>query len=59
MRTVMTGKAWIPFHFDTDGHRFETVYKGRGSLIYTDGAIGGGRGVLVGVNHDARKDGYQ
>lgn len=59
MRTYMTGKAWIPFYFGTDGHRFETFYKGQGSLIYTGGGVGGGRGVLVGINHDATEDGYQ
>lgn len=59
MRTYMTGKAWIPFYFGTDGHRFEIFYKGQGSLIYTGGGVGGGRGVLVGINHDATEDGYQ
>lgn len=59
MKTYVTGKAWIPFYFGTDAHRFETYYKGVGSLIYTGGGIGGGRGVLVGINHDASEDGYQ
>ncbi|MDR2688271.1 MAG: hypothetical protein LBB76_00755 [Azoarcus sp.] len=54
VRTYMTGKAWIPFYHGTDGHRIEVFYKGQGSLIYTGGnAFGGGRGVLVGINHDA------
>ncbi|MDD2875351.1 MAG: hypothetical protein PHG21_17155, partial [Azoarcus sp.] len=59
MKSYVTGKAWIPFYFGTDGHRFETYYKGQGSLIYTGGGIGGGRGVLIGINHDASEDGYQ
>lgn len=59
MKAYMTGKAWIPFYFGTDGHRFETFYKGQGTLIYTGGGIAGGRGVLVGINHDATEDGYQ
>ncbi|AWI80099.1 MAG: hypothetical protein CVU19_03065 [Betaproteobacteria bacterium HGW-Betaproteobacteria-13] len=59
MKSYVTGKAWIPFYFGTDGHRFETYYKGQGSLIYTGGGIGGGRGVLIGINHDATEDGYQ
>ncbi|ANQ86005.1 hypothetical protein [Azoarcus olearius] len=59
MKSYVTGKAWIPFYFGNDGHRFETFYKGQGSLIYTGGGIGGGRGQLVGINHDASEDGYQ
>jgi hypothetical protein len=60
IRSYITGKAWIPFYHGTDAHRFETFYKGHGSLIYTGGnAFGGGRGVLVGINHDASEDGYQ
>lgn len=59
MKTYVTGKAWIPFYFGNDAHRYETFYKGQGSLIYTGGGIGGGRGQLVGINHDASEDGYQ
>ncbi len=55
----VTGKAWIPFYFGNDAHRYETYYKGSGSLIYTGGGIGGGHGQLIGINHDASEDGYQ
>ncbi|GHT81908.1 hypothetical protein AGMMS49543_05630 [Betaproteobacteria bacterium] len=57
-RAYTTGKAWIPFYHGTDAHRFETHYKGHGSLIYTGGIYGGGRGVLVGINHDAKDPGH-
>lgn len=56
-REYMTGKAWIPFYHGTDAHRFETHYKGHGSLIYTGGIYGAGRGVLVGINHNAKDPG--
>jgi hypothetical protein len=56
-RAYMTGKAWIPFYHGTDGHRIETHYRGHGSLIYTGGIYGAGRGVLVGINHDAKDPG--
>lgn len=59
MRSYLTGKVWIPFYFGTDGHRFEIYYAGQGSLTYTGGGIAGGRGVLIGIRHDASEDGYQ
>lgn len=34
----ITGKAWIPFYFGSDRHRYELVYKGQGRLIFAGGA---------------------
>src|SRR5690606_28674766 len=36
----ITGKAWIPFYFGSDRHRFEMVYKGQGRLIFAGGSVG-------------------
>ena len=47
-----TGKAFIPFYYGTDRHRYEVVYRGQGSVSYTGGSWGGGRGVLMMINYD-------
>jgi hypothetical protein len=36
----MTGKAWIPFYFGDDRHRYELTYKGHGRLIFAGGGMG-------------------
>lgn len=51
----MTGKAWIPFYFGSDRHRYETVYKGHGRLIFAGGAgLGAGSlgGNLIWIIHN-------
>jgi len=56
----MTGKAWIPFYFGSDRHRFELVYKGQGRLIFAGGSIGdftGGN--LIWIIHSASEPGYR
>jgi hypothetical protein len=52
IRVMPTAKAFIPFYFGTDRHRYEVVYRGQGSVSYTGGSWGGGRGVLMMINYD-------
>ena len=52
VRVMPTAKAFIPFYFGTDRHRYEVVYRGQGSVSYTGGSWGGGRGVLMMINYD-------
>jgi hypothetical protein len=47
-----TAKAWIPFYYGTDRTRYEVRYPGQGSVSYTGGSWGGGRGVLMMINYD-------
>ncbi len=56
----MTGKAWIPFYFGSDRHRFEMVYKNQGRLIFAGGSLGdftGGN--LIWIIHNSREPGYR
>ena len=56
----MTGKAWIPFYFGSDRHRFEMVYKNQGRLIFAGGSLGdytGGN--LIWIIHNAKEGGYR
>ncbi|MBS1161405.1 MAG: hypothetical protein H6R15_3824 [Proteobacteria bacterium] len=54
VRTMPTGKAFIPFYFGTDRYRYEVVYHGQGSVSYTGGSWGGGRGILMMINYDPK-----
>lgn len=52
----VTGKAFIPFYFGGDRHRYEAVYKGAGRLIFAGGAIGEwGSGYLIWIIHNPRE----
>lgn len=56
----MTGKAWIPFYFGSDRHRYEMTFKGQGRLIFAGGSMGdytGGN--LVWIIHSANESGYR
>lgn len=56
----MTGKAWIPFYFGSDRHRFEMVYKGQGRLIFAGGSLGNFTGGnLIWIIHNASEGGYR
>ena len=35
----ITGKAWIPYYFGSDRHRYEMVYKNQGRLIFAGGSL--------------------
>jgi len=56
----ITGKAWIPFYFGADRHRFEAVYKGQGRLIFAGGSMGdfmGGN--LIWIIYNSNESGYR
>lgn len=56
----MTGKAWIPFYFGSDRHRFEMTYKGQGRLIFAGGGMGDfSNGYLIWIIHNANEAGYR
>ena len=56
----MTGKAWIPFYFGSDRHRFELLYKGVGRLIFAGGNLGNlSGGNLIWIIHSANETGYR
>ncbi len=56
----MTGKAWIPFYFGSDRHRFEMVYKGQGRLIFAGGSLGNFTGGnLIWIIHNSSEGGYR
>ncbi|HSD36195.1 MAG TPA: hypothetical protein VLC92_01735 [Rhodocyclaceae bacterium] len=49
----VTGKAFIPFYFGGDRHRYEAVYKNTGRLIFAGGDIGDwGSGHLIWIIHN-------
>ena len=56
----VTGKAWIPFYFGSDRHRYEMVYKSQGRLIFAGGSLGtftGGN--LIWIIHNAAEAGHR
>ena len=56
----ITGKAWIPFYFGSDRHRYEMVYKGQGRLIFAGGGVGDwGSGHLIWIIHNANEAAYR
>lgn len=56
----VTGKAWIPFYFGSDRHRYEMVYKGQGRLIFAGGGMGDfTSGNLIWIIHNATESGYR
>ncbi|WP_232076673.1 hypothetical protein [Variovorax sp. PBL-H6] len=56
----ITGKAWIPFYFGADRHRFEMTYKGQGRLIFAGGGMGDfGSGYLIWIIHNPNEPGYR
>jgi hypothetical protein len=58
--SYVTGKAWIPFYFGADRHRFEMAYKGQGRLVFAGGSIGNFTGGnLIWIIHSASESGYR
>ena len=56
----VTGKAFIPFYFGSDRHRFEMTYKGQGRLIFAGGGMGEyTSGNLIWIIHNANESGYR
>lgn len=56
----VTGKAFIPFYFGGDRHRYEMTYKGQGRLIFAGGSLGDiGGGRLIWIIHNPNESGYR
>jgi hypothetical protein len=56
----ITGKAFIPFYFGGDRHRFEMAYKGWGRLIFAGGSFGDvAGGELICIVNYASDTGYR
>ena len=56
----ITGKAFIPFYFGSDRHRYEMVYKGLGRLIFAGGSLGDFMsGHLIWIIHYPNEGGYR
>jgi hypothetical protein len=56
----ITGKAFIPFYFGGDKHRYEMVYKSQGRLIFAGGGMGDySSGNLIWIIHNPTEGGYR
>jgi hypothetical protein len=56
----MTGKAWIPFYYGSDRHRYEFAYKNQGRLVFAGGSLGNySGGNLIWIIHNATDPGYR
>lgn len=56
----ITGKAFIPFYFGGDRHRYELTYKGWGRLIFAGGSFGDlSGGNLIWIINSAAESGYR
>jgi hypothetical protein len=56
----ITGKAFIPFYFGGDKHRFEMAYKGQGRLVFAGGGMGDfTNGYLIRIIHNPNESGYR
>jgi len=56
----VTGKAWIPFYFGSDRHRYELVYKNQGRLIFAGGSLSDfSGGNLIWIIHNGNEPGHR
>ena len=56
----VTGKAFIPFYFGGDRHRYEMTYKGQGRLVFAGGGMGDySGGNLIWIIHNPNETGYR
>jgi hypothetical protein len=55
----LTGKAFIPFYFGSDKHRWEAVFKGQGRLIFAAQSGFGTGQYLIWIIHNANESGYR
>lgn len=56
----VTGKAFIPFYFGSDRHRYEMTYKGQGRLVFAGGGMGDySGGNLIWIIHNPNESGYR
>jgi hypothetical protein len=58
MKGYVTGKAWIPWYFGGDRHRFELFCKGEGRLIFSGGSGFGDVNKLIKIIVDPKETGY-
>ncbi len=54
----ITAKAFIPFFFGGDKHRYEMAYKGQGRLVFAGESMGTG-GNLIWIIHNKDDSGYR
>ena len=54
----VTGKAFIPFYFGSDRHRYEMAYKGQGRLVFAGERMGTGCN-LIWIIHNRNESGYR
>ena len=56
----ITGRAFIPFYFGSDRHRYEMVYKGMGRLVFAGGGVGDwSSGHLIWIIHNPNEGPYR
>jgi len=56
----VTGKAWIPFYYGSDTHRYEMIYKGKGRLVFAGGSLYGySGGGLIWIINSSHETGYR
>ena len=53
-KTVVSGKAWIPFYYGRDTTRTVEYYKKEGRLLYSNG-----NDRLIEIIYDPNEDGYK
>jgi hypothetical protein len=54
-----TGKAFIPFYFGADKHRYEMTFKGKGRLIFAGGAGYSTDQNLIWIINSANESGFR
>ena len=57
--SYFTGKAFIPFYFGSDTHRWEAAFKGQGRLVFASQAGFGTGQYLIWIIHNANDSGYR
>ena len=55
----VTGKAWIPFYFGGDRHRYEAVYEKQGRLIFAGSSGFDSNAHLIWIIHSANEGRYR
>ncbi len=55
----VTGKAWIPFYFGGDRHRYEAVYEKQGRLIFAGSSGFDSNTHLIWIIHNAGEGRYR
>lgn len=55
----VTGKAWIPFYFGADRHRYEAVYEKQGRLIFAGSGGFDSNAHLIWIIHNGTEGRYR